>query len=466
MSKSNATKRRTFLKMGLGGAAASVAAPYLWIPRISKAAMAVPSDRDNHLLLINLDGGARTAPLFNADLDGRWNPYGVTASNTEFGLGGVFANAPYQDTVGLGMSAVPSISEIAAEMAVLATVDHVPGAASGEGGHIPARNWIASGYGEGGPGIMSHIYALHKNYTQGSSGLVFPPVVIGGGGSTPPFAAPRGTIEPIRTDSFAEFAQQSGTGDEAEGQPDWARAFEGGLDEHTLLSRSAKDRERIARLAGGKENVEAFRAVFTDPALKVADAPDAVRGGISNAQLQAIFGTTIFGRNAALATRFLLERSVAVLLADAGEDTGPNWDTHSGEINVYMNQAQVLERVLCGLNYVLKMAAHPAGGTFWDRTVVAIITEFGRDNVMDGGYNSGGGSDHVGGPGMRNQAYFLMGGPVGQKGAMFGSTDPVSMERMDDVVFSTQQYLATFLAFLDIDYSTVYPSAMPIDVVW
>lgn len=467
MSIVSKSKRRAFLKAGLGTAAAAAIGPTIWVPRLSKAALNVPSDKDNHLILINLDGGARAVPMFNANVDARQNPFGTHAAAVGWGVGGCFANTQYTDTSALGMAAVPSITEIASDIAVLATVDHTPGAPSGVGGHIQARNFIASGFEQGGPGLMSHVMRMHKYYgAEVAEFGVFPPVVIGGGDSTTPFAAPSGDSEPLKTTSFQEFAGQSGNGEDNEAQPDWARAFEAGLDKHTRDTHSAHDRAVMSRLALGKDAVEHFRSVFTDPALKVADAPTAEKHGLSNQQLAAIFGTSVFGRNAALTMRFLLEGSTAVLLGDSGESVGGNWDHHSAGQTRLPMLAQQLERVICGFNFALKMMPHPAGGTYWDHTVVATVSEFGRDNLMANGFNSGGGSDHVGTPGTRNQAYMVMGGPVTGGGEIYGQTDPSTLELIGNDVWSTQNYLATWLSFLDIDYGEVFPSATPIDVLW
>lgn len=453
MSVISKTKRRSFLKLGVGGIATGAVAPFVWVPKISKAALEIPSDKSNQLCVINLDGGARSAPMFNGNLDGMWNPYGVLGTPVEWGVGAVFTDTPYQETVALGMPEVPSIGTVANEMAVIATMDHTPGAAAGVGNHNTARNWISSGHEMGGAGIFSEIYRLQKRYTLGSEGLVFPPVVIGGGDATRPFANPSGTIEPVTTDSYLEFASQSG--DNGGAQPDWARAMEGGLDGHFAGSRSARDFERITRLANGKENVEAFRDVFTSPVLKVAAEPTAMSHSLTNQQLEAIFGATDFGRDAALATRFLGQGSVATLISRNG------WDTHSNAMPVYEMMANEVARVICGFSYALKLMPHPEGGTIWDHTVICCISEFARDNVMGSGYNSGGGSDHVGGPGSRYQAYFMMGGPITQGGRKFGTTNPSSMEREDDgtPLYGTQDYLASLLAYLDIDYTQVFPSA-------
>jgi hypothetical protein len=82
---------------------------------------------------------------------------------------------------------------------------------------------------------------------------------------------------------------------------------------------------------------------------------------------------------------------------------------------------------------------------------------------MDNGYNSGGGSDHTGGPGSRYQAYFMMGGLVANGGKIFGRTDPMSMEVMpNEPVFGTTAYYATMMSVLDIDHEPFWPGIVPV----
>jgi len=466
---SHTNSRRGFLKLGLGGIVTGAVAPHLWIPRISKAALEIPNSRHNHLLLFDLDGGARTVPMFNADVQPKWNPYGTQpgSNGTEWTIGGVFENTPYQDTVALGLPAIPPITAISHEISILGTIDHTPGANSGVGDHQTARNWISSGFGEGGPGIMSRVYSTHKNYTEGASGLVFPPAVIGTGAATTPLGIPHGSITPVMVPSHSEFVAQNG--DDAGGQPDWARALEAGLDGYAIQSRSNLHKQMISRLANGKANVEAFRNVFLDPALKVEAEPNGERNGLTNAQLAAILGTTQLGRDTALALRFLGYGSAAVVIGDSGNqaaDVG-GWDTHSGEMAAYQASARNLARVICGLNFALKQMPHAEGGTYWDHTLIAMVTEFGRDNTMDSGYNSGGGSDHTGGPGSRYQAWFVTGGLLGKQGKHFGHTDPSTMEVMNgEPVFGTANYYAMMFALLDIDIETIWPGIEPVNAIF
>jgi uncharacterized protein (DUF1501 family) len=129
--------------------------------------------------------------------------------------------------------------------------------------------------------------------------------------------------------------------------------------------------------------------------------------------------------------------------------------------------ANGLARALAGLSYALERMSHPEGGTLWDHTLVVLQSEFGRDNLMGNGYNSGGGSDHTGGPGSRYQAFPYLGGLVGQPGKMWGRTDPATMEPLaGEPVFSTTSHMAMALAVLDIATEEIWPGVDPIEVIF
>jgi hypothetical protein len=121
--------------------------------------------------------------------------------------------------------------------------------------------------------------------------------------------------------------------------------------------------------------------------------------------------------------------------------------------------------VLAGLAHALQSMPHPDGGVFWDHSLVLCTSEFSRDNVELGGFNSGNGSDHVGGPGNRYQALPFMGGVVGQGGRLFGATDPVTMERVrGEPVFSSISLLAMCLDVLGIDPSRHFPDPPLVEI--
>lgn len=468
------TNRRTFLRAAGGVAAASAAAPFIWIPKMSRAQMDIPADPGNKVICINLDGGARSVPMFNGNTGMKFNPFThVTTGNTvhgvaegvpmgvEWGVGGVFDQlAAYNVTVGGVAEAMPSLPMIANEVCVLGTVDHVPGAPTGEGNHNNARNWIGSGKAEGGPGIMSRVYSSHTNYTDGGGAeQVFPPVTIGTTPATTVFSLPDGPIAPVEVPSFSEFEEQSG--DNGGEQPSWAREMEDGLDAYLATSRSARDRALVRRMSNGKAAVETFKQVFTDPAVKVASEPNA-GVDLTNGDLQSIFGTDQIGRDMALALRFLQAGSSMVTVAHTG------WDTHSNENGVYRMLCNQFARTLAGLSFALKRIQNPDGsGPMWNKTLICVQSEFGRDNLGGNGFNSGGGSDHVGGNGTRYQAFPYMGGLVTQGGKMFGKTDAADLAPMGgEPIFSTTSHMATMLAVQDINTEEIWPGVEPMTAIF
>lgn len=468
ITKSN---RRTFLKGAGGVAAAAAAAPFIWIPKMSKAALDIPADSRNKVILINWDGGARSVPMFNGNVGMKFNPFQNAAGSNvhgaaegvpagvEWGVGGLFNSAAHAETTaGFGV-AMPSLPMIANEIAVIGTIDHVPDAPVGEGNHNNARNWIGSGKAMGGPGVMSRVYSNHKNYTEGGgSEEVFPPVTIGTAPATTVLSLPDGPISPVEVPSYLEFEEQSG--DNAGEQPEWARAMEEGLDDYIATSRSARDRALIRRMSNGKNAVETFKAVFTDPAVKVASEPTA-GVDLTNAQLETILGDSQVGRDTALALRFLQAGSSMVTVGHTG------WDTHSNETTTYVMLANQFARVMAGLNFALKRMNHPDGGTMWDRTLICVTSEFGRDNLGGNGFNSGGGSDHVGGNGCRYQAFPYSGGLVTQGGKMFGNTDSATMAPLPgEKVVSTTSHMATMLAVQDINTEDIWPGVDPMTAIF
>ena len=82
-------------------------------------------------------------------------------------------------------------------------------------------------------------------------------------------------------------------------------------------------------------------------------------------------------------------------------------------------------------------------------------------------YNSGGGSDHTGGPGSRYQSWFVSGGLVGEPGKHFGHTDAATMDIMNgEPVFGTANYYAMLFALLDIDIEGIWPGIDPVNAIF
>ncbi len=445
------TSRRSLLKLGGMALAAGIAAPHLWIPRVGHAK--IPASKKHHVLIYFLDGGARSVPMFNAGVGSQWNPLGAQAGSpgTEWAVGKVFVD----DLVN------PSLLHMSHEICVLGTCDHTPGEPVGVGDHAVARNFVGSGYAGGGAGLLSLIHGHHKSYTEPSLSPPFPPVLLGAGDGTQYFGVPKGgALAPVKIPSYSEFAAQKGN--DAGGQPEFARALEDGLDHNTVAIRSARDRFRIDQLRNGKAAVQTYRDIFLDPVLAVAGAPAATMHGLSNAELATMLGPDLLSFNTALALRFIGFGSAAVVVGDTG------WDTHSGESAMFAASANRLGRTFAGLSLALKALKFPDNTSYWDNTLVLTISEFGRDNLMPSGYNSGGGSDHTGGPGSRYQAYACFGGLVdaAKRGKLFGATDSVTMEpKPGEPVFSTRSILAMVLGLLDIDPTPHFPEP-PLDILF
>jgi uncharacterized protein (DUF1501 family) len=103
--------------------------------------------------------------------------------------------------------------------------------------------------------------------------------------------------------------------------------------------------------------------------------------------------------------------------------------------------------------------SHPNGGTYWDKTLVVVLSEFSRNNTGDEGFNSGNGSDHVAertGP-TRNQAIAVMGGMVTAAGKRLGETDDAM--NACGPVYSSRSLLATLLDVLGVDSSALWADA-------
>ena len=129
------------------------------------------------------------------------------------------------------------------------------------------------------------------------------------------------------------------------------------------------------------------------------------------------------------------------------------FDLHAFEEQQFEPLVSDLVRQLVGLRRLLSEMPHTAGGTFWDHTVVAVLSEFSRNNTSSGtGFNSGFGSDHVeeGAAPCRNQAIALMGGPIAG-GRRIGATDD-QMNPLDRV-YGSRNLLSTFLDLLGIETS-------------
>jgi hypothetical protein len=447
-------RRRSFLASAAAGIAGGVIAPTLWLPRRARAG--TPGfGQAKHLLVINLDGGARSQCLFNANVSQQWNPGEISgiqsgAPGTDWGVGGVFPATDYDGGV-LG-EVIPAVPKISNQICVLGTVDHTPGEDRGDGNHASAQIRIATGAPDGNRGLLTIVYKDHPKYQGAGVDTNLPPVVIGDsarlfGSGTGEF----GKHRPIIVGSWRDFRGNSNSSVMA--QPSWSLGLEDAFDARLSASRSASQRVLVDGLRDSKRQAATFRPIFLDPVLDL-DQSAAAAHGMTNEQLVAALGDEDVSRDVALALRFFSFGSPAAAVGYSG------WDFHSDELTEFVPQAQAFARMLAGLVYALKRLQHPEGGTYWDHTLVVCTSEFTRDNTELSGFNSGQGSDHNGGPGCRYQALPFFGGLVGQGGKFFGETDYDTMEpKMGEPVFSSQSLLALCLDVLGIDSALHFADA-------
>lgn len=368
------------------------------------------------------------------------------------------------------LGAVPSFHRVSHDVAVIGTVDHNPGGAH-DPNHRTAIYRVATGQPEGVNGLLSLVGKLHPMYAGGFSMSAVPPVEIG----PSEFGLGVGTYATTRPLSV-QSAYGAFDADLPIGKG-WKMQARAALDAQFRDTRSRNYRPRLSEFAASKTNAAAFADLLKDPKLDfVVDAgapPEVAYDGFTNTQLREILGdydmTSLgdtasmqsWGADVAMALRFFSFGSpMAVVTRDW-------YDMHDDESILYGPRTRDLVRQLAGLNHILKQMDHPAGGKYWDHTVVATVSEFSRNNTDPAtGFNSGSGSDHVGqdsGP-SRNQAIALMGGPIAP-GILVGPTD--DQINATGTSYRTTRLIATFLDLLGVDAaSTPVSQETPITEVY
>ncbi len=432
-----AKNRRDFLKLG----AAAAVAPWIWIPKKAFAASTPGFGTAKHVLVLYAKGGMRSHCTFNAVGTIEHNPFGAGAvlGGRQWSIGAAVGSDPIQTST---RGVLPSFADISADVTVLASVDHNPGGAN-DTDHRTASNRIATGAPDGTDGLLARIGRDFPLYANGFSLAAVPPVEI----SPTEFGQGQGVYASSRPLSLFS-AQGSFAGDKPIGKG-WKMDARATLDQQFKSTRSRAFRSRLDNFLVSKKNAAIFADMLKDPLLSVLSAPTATDAGFTNAELLEILGPDMaldargaqsWGPDVALALRFFSKGSpIAVVTRD-------QHDLHDDEQGLYATRMKDLVRQLAGLHFVLKTMPHPAGGVYWDHTIVSVVSEFSRNNTMVDGYNSGKGSDHVPqnpGP-QRNQALPIMGGPIAaSKGKLLGATD--DQINATGTVFSSRSLLATWL---------------------
>jgi len=446
--------RRTILKAGLGAAVS----PLIWIPKRSIAATAAFGDVQ-HLLVLFAKGGFRSHCLFNAVGTTQHNPFGRmdAQSNVEWALGAAARNQDYQTSLGL----VPGLSKITSDIAVVPCVDHVPGVPDIEIDHDSGVRRICTGGPRSETGLLSIIGKDHGRYAQGFSESIIPPVEIGptdyGLGAGDYGARRPLSLQGVQGNFVSELPLGVG----------WKIEARKALNESFRKRHSSAYRARLTEFLTSKHYAATFSQLLADPRINILGAPDGTDANLKNSELLEVLGNyslntlgdsediLSWGPDVAMALRFFgFGTPICVVTRDI-------YDLHDEEANNFTPRTQDLGRQLAGLNFLLKRMAHPSGGTYWDKTLVTVLSEFSRNNTGTNGYNSGNGSDHVteNPDACRNQAIAFMGGPISAGGKQLGQTDE-NMRALDRV-YSSRSLLATLLDVLGID-STAYWKDEPI----
>ena len=453
-------KRRTLLK-GLAAATASLASPLVWLPR---PAFAQTAGRGavRHLVYIRLSGGFRFTAAFNGEVDGQFNPFGVSgarAQGTEWGATTLLERASWLDgeegtaRARLGMRRVTDFSN---EICVLPCVDHEPFSARADGNHGTGLERYLTGYVGGGTAFLTYVNYGLKDRTAAAAlqgQTLLPAFSLGeagmaiGAGAYAAFRPP--VVEGAGFDRF-DF-------DEEAGLPPWALRIARATDERMRLRLHASVRGSVEAYQQSRRDAASYGEILRSDLLRVSSGSTEQVDGISNAELRQIFGTGGAGARAALALRLFHFGCPAVFFNEGG------YDLHSGEQGELPNSMDALNRVVSGLHAALKRMQHPEGGTYWDKTVVVLGSEFGRTT---GGqrFNSAGGSDHSSDYSTRWMSMPFMGGVIsaaGKGGRMLGQTSAADL-RAQGKVYSYRSVLKTLLDWLGADHAGVFPADGPI----
>ena len=449
--------RRSFLRGALGAATALAASPFS-IGRGRRAfARTEAFGTARHLIYIRLQGGFRFTTAFNGRVATEYNPWGLApgvAQGAQWGVSDLLAAAPFLEGDDgarrrqLGVRAVP---EIASKITVVPCVDHEPTAGSADGNHGSGleRYWTGS---VGGPaGFFTLInYGLRDRFlaTTQQGEVAIPAFCLGDAGMARGlgvYAAHRPPV--VQSGSLEGFGLS-----QEDRVPAWARAFSRTQDERYRDRLRGDTRSVVDAYLETRKATVRFAEIFQSPVLQTSDGQEAT-DGMSNDELRLVFGDSSAARNIRLALRLFHFGCPAAYIDQGG------YDMHSGEEDGLPGRMAELNQLISGLVYALGKLRHPAGGTYWDHTIVALGSEFGR--TADGNrFNSARGSDHNGDRATRWMSMPFFGGPVAQPGALLGSTRASDLRAEGDVV-SYRAIMKSLLDALGCAHEDLFPADPP-----
>lgn len=445
--------RRRFLQ-GAGAVAAATALPHLWIPRQARATAGFNTAK--HLIYIRLAGGFRFPTAFNGDVGAEFNPFGLAsgiASGTEWGVGGILGENEWhtEELQGLGLKTVPSIAN---EICVLPCVDHEPLAGSADGNHNTGLERFLTGYVGGSTGIFTMInYGLRERVAAAAAdGQILLPAILMGNASMGRGAGVYAAFRPpvMSGDDLDRFGFNTDSV-----LPDWAQSMTRNYDERYRDRQNPSHYNTVDAYLQSREATKAYSEIFASEELKVQNGSQEPFDGISNAELENIFGDSGTARNIRLALRLFHYGCPAVYLDQGG------YDFHSDEEMGLPSRIQDFNRLLSGLHFALKKMQHPEGGTYWDHTLIVAGSEFSR-TARGSGFNSARGSDHGGDNSTRWMSMPLMGGPIPTGGRRIGETAKTDLAATGPV-FSYRATMLTLMDMLGCDHSEFFPADDPFE---
>jgi len=465
--------RRDFLRLTAGGLALA-AMPVLPLTACSGTG---PPARARRLLVLNLAGGIRSSAGFLASTVIRLNPWGlIPGVRGPLALGRLLDDAldgappiPDDDYL-LGPAwrgaRVPRFRDVVDRFSVLGTWSIY------RGYHARALLEEPSGDPTGvAPGLLTRVAAGLARTTGNELEVpgfhLTPRARFGGGEGAVARYVPveLETWESLPSTGAADPHAERVTGhDWATGTPmrerfDRARvASRAGLGR--ILTDTAASRHRGCRVIGARlamPDVAVGDPLQGEAAFGTVRLDDAGAVPLTNAMLAELFTRCLGPGNydhpnhddaldAALAVRLLQLGSPAVTL-----ELG-NFDLHSSERASAPPLYAYLGRLWATLSWLLPRLDDPSGeGSLFDRTLVATMSDFGRDAAGPSGWNAGEGSDHGNDPACFYLAHAVMGAGV-TGGRLIGGVRTDTFDaRGAGGVSAPPQLLATMLEALGLD---------------
>lgn len=457
-NKPQGASRRTFLKgMAAAAAGAGLVVPQLWLQRDAYA-QTVARGSVKHVIFVRLNGGFRFTAAFNADVEARYNPFGLTeakGAKTEWGASKLLEQSGWlnDERKALGLKPMTELTDL---LAVLPCIDHEPTAGSADGNHGTGLERFLTGYVGGTTSVLTMInYGLRQRQEEAlaEGKVILPAFSLGSAGMARGAGEYAAYRPPVISDSFDQFGFDSATS-----LPSWAQEMAKKQDERTRDRQHSELRAPIDAYIQTRDATGRYSEVFNSDLLKINSNNAMPVDGVTNAQLRTMFGDSGHGRRLRLALRMFHFGCPAVYLDQGG------YDMHSGEEQGLPGKMAELNHMLSALIAALKLMDHPDGGKYWDHTLVTLGSEFGR-TTRGSKFNSARGSDHGGDLATRWMSMPVFGGPIeaaGNGGKSFGSTRPADL-KAEGKVYSYRSLCKTLMDTLGCDHEPFFPADRPFD---